>query len=324
MVLASLNPTLYLFETSSVIFFFTPVSRDVPALVTKSGIPSMWLRCNSYVPQQPESRSVASTCNYTFDCQSERKRRPNIPMNHLTLLIILIFVLSILLPMLFRFFRASPRDKAKSVVEYAQRRGYVLVNPALANALDSSLLEMARNPAFKNSIRASSDIADIEELHDGTGDWLAFTCTLRSREATIFNLSVSPRRPDTGGRSIPYKVVKIKAPGLPRFSLGRNSVVHTVVNVVDKIVGAPKGTINVDARLFPEFSAHYWISGSDAVAVTSFLAPGKIRFLETARLEGILATNANYLVYFEDGVLVTEQDFDSFIARAETLVANLL
>ena len=284
----------------------------------------MPLRCNSYAPPQPESRSVASTCHYTFDCELERNRRPTVPMNHLTLLVILLFVLSILLPMLFRFFRGSPRDRAKSVVEYAQRRGYVLVNPALANALDSSLLEMARNPAYKNSIRASSDISDIEQLHDGTGDWLAFTCTLKSREATIFNLSVSPRRPDTSGRSIPYKVAKIKAPGLPRFSLGRNSVVHTVANVVDNIVGAPEAAVNVDARLFPEFSAHYWISGPDPAAVTSFLAPRKIKFLETAKLEGVLATNANYLVYFEDGVLVTEQDFDSFIARVETLVANLL
>lgn len=245
-------------------------------------------------------------------------------MNHLPLPIILIFALSIVLPMIFRFFLSSQRDKARVVVEYAQRRGYVLLNPSFAQALDSSLLEMARNPALKNSIKASSDIADIEELDNGTGDWLAFTCTLRSKEVTIFNLSVSSRRADASGRSIPYRVAKIKAASLPRFSLGRNSVLHTVLNVVDKIAGAAKATINVDERQYPEFSAHYWIRGSDPGAVIAFLSPDKIKFLEAEKLEGVLATNANYLVYFEDGVLLSEQDFNSFIARTETLVANLL
>jgi hypothetical protein len=37
-----------------------------------------------------------------------------------------------------------------------------------------------------------------------------------------------------------------------------------------------------------------------------------------------MATNANYLVYFEDGVLGEENDFDSFIARVETIAANML
>lgn len=226
--------------------------------------------------------------------------------------------------MIFRFFRSSPRDKARVVVEYAQRRGYVLVNPSFAQALDTSFLEMTRNPALKNSIKASSDIADIEGLDNGTGEWLAFTCTLRSKEVTIFNLSVTSRRADTRSGIIPYKVAKIKAAGLPRFSLGRNSVLHTVVSVVDKIVAAPKATITVDPRQYPEFSAHYWIRGSDPCAVNAFLSSDKIRFLETEKLEGILSTNTNYLVYFEDGVLLSEQDFDSFITRADTLVANFL
>jgi hypothetical protein len=80
----------------------------------------------------------------------------------------------------------------------------------------------------------------------------------------------------------------------------------------------------VDARQFPDFAAHFWVKGADPVAVNAFLSGDKIQFLETAKLEGTLATNANYLVYFEDGILRTEQDFDSFIARAEKLVANLL
>ncbi len=93
---------------------------------------------------------------------------------------------------------------------------------------------------------------------------------------------------------------------------------------MDKIAGTSKPAIDLDAGHYPEFSKHFWIRGSDRAAVTAFLSGDKIRFLETAKLEGILATNANYLVYFEDGALLTEQDFDSFIARIEKLVANLL
>jgi hypothetical protein len=244
-------------------------------------------------------------------------------MNHFLLLVVFLFALSFILPMIFRLFSSGPRDKARVVVEYAQRRGYVLANPSLAQALDSSRREMLRNPALRNSIKASSDIADIEGLDNGTGEWLAFTCNLRSKEVTIFNLNVTSRRANTSGGSIHYKVAKIRTTGLPRFSLGRNSVLHTVENVVDKIVGAPKATITVDARQYPEFSAHLWIRGSDPSAVSAFLSPDKIKFLQAAKLEGILATNANYLVYFEDGVLLSEMDFDSFIAKAETLVANI-
>jgi hypothetical protein len=210
------------------------------------------------------------------------------------------------------------------VVEYAQKRGYALVNPGLAQAVDMSYLEMLKNPAFRNFNKASLDVDDIEKLNGGTGDWLAFTCNLRSKEVTIFNLSVTSRRVDAQGGSLQYKVAKIKTAGLPRFSLGRNSALHTFENAVDKIAGASKPAINLDARQYPEFSAHFWIKGSDPAAVTAFLSGDKIRFLEAAKLQGTLATNANYLVYFEDGFLRNEQDFDSFIARAEALVANLL
>jgi hypothetical protein len=244
-------------------------------------------------------------------------------VNHLPLLVALFFALSLIVPLIFRLFRGGPRE-ARVVVEYAQKRGFALVNPALAQALDKSYLEMLKDPALRNSNKASLDISDIEKLHDGTGDWLAFTCNLRSKEVTIFNLSVTSRRADNSGGSICYKVAKIKAAGLPRFSLGRNSALHTFENVVEKVAGASKPAINLDARQYPEFSAHLWIRGSDPAAVTAFLSGAKIKFLEDAKLQGTLATNANYLVYFEDGVLVTEQDFDSFIGRAEALVANLL
>jgi hypothetical protein len=56
----------------------------------------------------------------------------------------------------------------------------------------------------------------------------------------------------------------------------------------------------------------------------SFLSAEKVRFVETAKLKGTIATNANYLVYFESGVLVSEEDFDSFIAKAEKIIANML
>ena len=244
-------------------------------------------------------------------------------MNNFSLLIAFVFAASVVLPILFRLFRSGPRE-ARAVVEYAQKRGYTLVNPGLAQALDKSYLEMLKDPALRNSEQASSDISDIEKLHDGTGGWMAFTCNVGSREVTIFNLSVSSRRTDSQGGGIRYKVAKIKAPGLPRFTLGRNSALHKFENVVEEIAGVSKAAVQVDARQFPDFAAHFWVKGADPVAVNAFLSGDKIQFLETAKLEGTLATNANYLVYFEDGVLRTEQDFDSFIARAEKLVANLL
>src|SRR5262249_56566489 len=121
-----------------------------------------------------------------------------------------------------------------------------------------------------------------------------------------------------------YKVAKIRAAALPQFSLGRNSPIHTLENEVDKISGASKPSIELDCGQYPEFTAHYWLRGSNRAAVTAFLSPDKIRFIETTKLEGTVATNASYLVYFEDGVLLEEGDFDSFIARVERMVGYLL
>ena len=245
------------------------------------------------------------------------------PMDRIVLFFILFVVLSTILPMIFRLFRtAGPRNKARILVEYAQKRGYRLVNPSVAQALDSSFLEMVRNPALKDLTCPSLDIADIDGLENGTGDRLAFVCTLHSKEVTIFNFSVTTRVPSSGGAR--YKVAKIKVAGLPRFSLGRNSVVHTVEIVVGKLVGEPNPAIVLDAGQYPEFSAHYWLRGADGAAVTAFLSPSKIKFIENTKLDGILAANPNYLVYFEHGVLLREEDCDSFIARVETIVANLL
>src|SRR5258708_37961181 len=86
-------------------------------------------------------------------------------MNRIVLVFILFVLLSTLLPMIFRVFRrgGGPRDKARAVVAYAQKRGYGLVNPSIAQVLDESALEIMRNPALRNLTRASSDITDIED-----------------------------------------------------------------------------------------------------------------------------------------------------------------
>lgn len=225
--------------------------------------------------------------------------------------------------MIFGLFR-TPKKKAGPILEYVQKRGYRLVNPAVSQVLDSSLLERLKNPALQNLTDASSDIANIKGLDHGTGDWLAFTCNLRSKEVTIFNYSSTPRRADAADRSISYKVAKIKAAGLPQFSLGKNSIVHTLEDVVGKIVGAPEPTISIDRNQYPEFAAQYWVRGADASAVSAFLSPEKIKFIETAKLPGVLATNANYLVYFETGVLRGEGDLDSIVATAEKIIACVL
>jgi hypothetical protein len=135
-------------------------------------------------------------------------------VSQVQLLIPVIVVLTFIVPALYRLLRKGPR-KAKTVVEYAQKRGYALVNPVAAHAVDMSPLEMMRDPTFANLQRASLDISDIRELERGTGDWLAFICSLRSKEVTVFNLTRPSRQTDGRGSNLQYKVAKIKAPGLP-------------------------------------------------------------------------------------------------------------
>ena len=239
---------------------------------------------------------------------------------------ILLLVLGVFLPMILGLFRSlfrNPSKKATPVIEYAQRKGYRLLNPSASQIPGSSVFEMLKNPALRNLVHASSDVADIDGLDHASGGWLAFTSNLRSKEVTIFNCSTIGSI-NANSRPIPHKVAKINAQGLPRFSLGKNSIVSTIQDVVGKMVGEPKLAIDVDQRLHPDFSAHYWIRGSDAAAVSAFLSPEKLRFIETAKLPGILSTNANYLVYFEDGTLRTEPDFDSFIATVEKVIAAIL
>ena len=247
-------------------------------------------------------------------------------MNHFALFVVLIFALSFILPMifgLFRFLLGNPAKNAGPLIEYVQKKGYRLVNPSISQTLGNSGLELLKNPTLRNLTYPSSDIADIDGLDRPSGGWLAFTCNLRSKEVTVFNCSTAGARNGHGGQ-IPYKVAKVKTAGLPRFSLGKNSVAHSVLDVVDKMVGESKPGITVDRTQYPDFSAHYWVRGADAAAVSAFLTPAKIGFFETAKLPGVLATNANYLVYFEHGALHIEPDFDSFIATVEKLIAAIL
>lgn len=198
------------------------------------------------------------------------------------------------------------------------------MNPVIAQVLDASRLDMARNPALRQLVKASADVGDIEGLERGTEDWLAFRVDLGGKEATIFNFSVDPRNPASTSGGSRYKAAKIRAAGLPRFLLGRNSIAHTVQDAVDNIVGAPKTAIGVDTAIYPEFSLHYWLKGIDPAAVRRFLTPEKIKFIEETKPRGIIATNALYLVYFEDGVLGSDQELDSFIGEIRRLAANFL
>ena len=147
---------------------------------------------------------------------------------------------------------------------------------------------------------------------------------MRSKEVMIFELSVSSQRADDKGNAIRYKVSKIATQGLPRFSVGRHSVVNAVQNVVDKMIGKPKSSIEVDPRTYPEFVKHYWLKGSESGPILAFLSPGKITFLGNTKLEGVVATNSQYFVYFESGSLRNDKDCDLFIATVENLVSNLL
>ena len=237
------------------------------------------------------------------------------------------FVLLVIVSLLIQFFVVGPRQfrkRAKLLTEYTTRRGYRLANPALAQITSASGRDLFTNPALKSYNKGSEGITDIEGLEKGTDDPFAFMCSLQSKDAMIFELSVSSQRADGKGGTFQYKVAKIQDAGLPRFSLGRNSFAHTVENVVGKMVGKPESSIAVDSRNFPEFAKHYWLNGADSSAVLAFLSPAKISFLENTKLPGTIATNSQYLVYFELGLLRTEHDYDSFIQTVEKLAANLL
>ena len=245
-------------------------------------------------------------------------------MNHIIVLVGIVFLLSIALQIVFRRSRGGPRERARSIVNYVQRKGYTLVNPVIAQVLDASRWEMARNPALRQLVKASADVSDIEGLEEGNEDWLAFKFEIARKETTILNLSVSPRNPASTSGGVRYKVAKIRTPGIPRFLLGPNSIEHTVHDVVDHVVGLPNTAISLDRATYPEFSSHYWLKGNDPAAVRLFLTPEKIKFVEETKPRGIVGTNADYLVYFEYGVLDSDEELDSFINQIGRLAATFL
>lgn len=246
--------------------------------------------------------------------------------SHLFHIFIFLLLLSFFVPLLRRF--AGPRSgKGRShvrlVVDYVQKRGYTLLNPAIAQNVDRSLLEMMRDPALRKSVRATADLTDIPEMERGDDDWLAFTCDIRSRQVTIFNLSTTPPLgSDTG--PVAYKVAKIRAAGLPRFSLQKRSAVTLVEGMVEKLTHQPDSSVALDPALHPNFAGHYQLRGSDTATIRDFFSPSRIGFIETEKLEGTLTSNGECLVYFEYKAMQTEQDYDTFIARIEKIVANIL
>jgi hypothetical protein len=216
------------------------------------------------------------------------------------------------------------RKRAKLLTEYTAKRGYRLANPSIAQITNSSSVrDILTNPSLKSYVKGSEGIENIEGLERGTGGPFAFTCNLGSKEAMIFELSVSSQRSDDHGSSLQYKVAKIAHAGLPQFSSGKDSVVHTVLNVVEKMTGKPALSIEVDPRISPQFAKHCWLKGPDSGAVLAFLSPEKMSFLENANLAGTIATNSHYFVYFESGSLRTEQDYDTFIGTVDKLAANI-
>ena len=239
-----------------------------------------------------------------------------------------IAVFAIIASLLIQLLVSGPRQfrkRAKFLSEYTARKGYRFANPSIAQITgSSSARDILTNPSLKSYVKGSDGITDIEDLERGTDNPFAFTTSMRSKEVMIFELSVSSQRTDDKGRAVHYKVAKITSEGLPRFSLGRHSVVNAVQNLVDKMTGKPKSSIDVDPRSFPEFAKHYWLKGADRGAVLAFLSPEKITFLGKTKLVGIIATNSQYFVYFELGSLHSENDYDTFIATVENLAANLL
>jgi hypothetical protein len=239
--------------------------------------------------------------------------------------IVVLILIALFLVQLLVFGPRTFRKRVTFISEYTTRKGYRLANPSIMQiSSTSSARDLLTNPSLKSYVKGSTGIIDIEGLERGTDDPFAFTCGIGSKEVMFFELSVSSQRTDDKGRALHYKVAKIANEGLPRFSLGRHSIVNAVQNVVDKMVGKPKSNIDVDPRNFPEFAKHYWLKGADSSAVLAFLSPAKITFLGNTTLDGTIATNSHYFVYFESGSLRSEHDYDNFIATIEKLAANLL
>jgi hypothetical protein len=197
------------------------------------------------------------------------------------------------------------------------------VNPVLAQKLDASVLDLVRDPSLRDMARATSDITDIGRFENGNDDWLAFRCEIARRAVVVFNFSQAPPlQGDSGPMS--FRVAKIQIDGLPRFSLEPRSAATTVEALAGKLLHQPDSTIDVAPALQESFGSQYWLRGSDRTAVVDFFTPERIRFIETERLSGTLASNAHYLVYWESTAMRIEADYDAFIAVVEGIVTRFL
>ena len=219
-------------------------------------------------------------------------------------------------------FGRTGRQHARVVVDYVHKHGYQLLNPVLAQKLDASVLDLARDPSLRDLTRATSDITDIGRFGDGNDDWLAFRCEFARRAVTIFNFSQAPPL-HSGSGPMSFRVAKIQVDGLPRFSLGPRSAATAVEAVVGKLLHREESTIDV-MPASKTFGSRYRVCGSDRTAVADFFTPERIRFIEAEELPGTLASNARYLVYYESTAMRTDADYDAFIAVAERIVTHFL
>jgi hypothetical protein len=216
------------------------------------------------------------------------------------------------------------RKRARRVSDYTLKKGYRLLNPAVQQNVNSSGIDILRSQSLKSFAKGSEGITDIEPFANGTEDPFAIICNLRSKEVSIFNFDVPSRRVDGSGGTIHYKVAKVRCDGLPRFSLGPRSFVHSVENVLQTLTGKPAPTVDADPRMGSDFESHYWLEASDRDAAFSFLRPEKLAFIVREKLKGHIATNSLYIVYWEDGELHGEDDCDSFVGTVEQIVEHLL
>ena len=241
--------------------------------------------------------------------------------------VLLFGLLAVLVPVVRSVFgllsRKTGRQHARVVVGYVQKRGYELLNPVLAQKLDTSVLDLVRDPSLRDLARATSDITDIGRFDDGNDDWLAFRCELARRSVTIFNFSQAPPLHSNSG-PMSFRVAKIQVDGLPRFSLEPRSAATTVEAVVGKLLHREDSTVDVIPAAQASFGSRYWLRGSDRTAVADFFTPERIRFLEAEKLPGTLASNARYLVYYESTAMRSEADYDAFISIVERIVTGLL
>ncbi len=233
----------------------------------------------------------------------------------------LLMAFSILSAVLRTLFGKAGQRQARVAVEYALKHGYQLLNPILAQKLDASLLEMAKDPSLHDLARANSDITDIGRFGDGHDDWLAFRCDLTSKRVTIFNFSQAPSL-HSDSAPMSYRVAKIEVDGLPRFSLEPRSVVTSVETLTGKLLHQPDSTIELASSRF--LRSRYWLRGSDRNAVAGLFTPQRMQFLEAERLPGTLASNGHYLVYYESTAMRTEADYDAFVAVVERIASRFL